>query len=237
MNGYVDEQTNQCVSNCGPGRYGNITLDNQGMIELTQCLDCHPSCFECSSEQECKSCNKGYYLEIQQGKTSGVCKRKQGQFEGQFYVQSKVLNIEARQDGTIDYPFNSIMAALKNAYQTGISYQEATIELLLFSNQTHSIIKNDEILYTLQKIDNSQSVKIIIDTVDSIPTKVYYKLRNKFKFKVSAGLIIRNIEFDATDSIFDPKESNIYFAQQDIKIMNACNLQQIHAVNHQKQFL
>ncbi|CDW84966.1 UNKNOWN [Stylonychia lemnae] len=57
--------------------------------------------------------------------------------------------------------------------------------------------------------DVSQSTKIIIDTLDSVPTKVYFKLRDKFSFLVGAGLSISNIEFDATDSILDVREAAV----------------------------
>ncbi|CDW74218.1 UNKNOWN [Stylonychia lemnae] len=209
LNGYVDPKTNICVSNCGLGRYGNLTFGYKGMIEKTECLDCGSACFECSLEKECKSCMKGYYLILTEGKNTGTCFEKQGQLDHVIYVQSKDESGEVFQDGTFNYPFNSILYALSKAYKIGSSYESATIRIILFSNQTHSMVRYNSNLEEFEISDISQSTKIIIDTLDSVPTKVYFKLRDKFSFFVGAGLSINNIEFDAIDSILDVREGNI----------------------------
>ncbi|CDW78173.1 UNKNOWN [Stylonychia lemnae] len=215
LNGYVDPGTGKCVTNCGIGRYGNVTFGYKGMIESTECLDCDSSCFECKSQVECKSCKKGYFLNLTEGKNTGACQLKQGQFESVLYVQSKDEREVVFQDGSKDYPFNSIVDALTKAYKIGSPYRSATIQIILFSNQTHSMQRYNSNLQLFDSIDISQSIKIIIDTVDQVPTKVYYKLRDKFTFLVGAGLTIRNIEFDATDSILDQREGNIDLALLD----------------------
>jgi len=57
-----------------------------------------------------------------------------------------------------------------------------------------------EIPYVPLNFDDSQTTKIII-TADTTPVTVYYKHRDKFQFKVGAGLTIQKITFEALDSI------------------------------------
>ena len=57
-----------------------------------------------------------------------------------------------------------------------------------------------KILIPPNKDPYSQTTSIVIDTVGSVKVNVFYKLRDTFTFKVGAGLTIRNIAFNATDS-------------------------------------
>ena len=59
----------------------------------------------------------------------------------------------------------------------------------------HGLVRDKTELYMpLYYDDNSQTTSIIIDSFDGI-TKIsmFYKLRDKFNFRVGAGLTIRNI--------------------------------------------
>ncbi|CDW83791.1 UNKNOWN [Stylonychia lemnae] len=86
LGGFVDLQTGECVSSCGVGRYGNVTLGYSGMIEQTLCLDCDSSCYECSSQKtQCLSCKEEFYLDS----LTKTCKQKNGLLETTIYVQSK----------------------------------------------------------------------------------------------------------------------------------------------------
>ncbi|CDW74523.1 UNKNOWN [Stylonychia lemnae] len=207
LGGFVDPITGNCVSNCGIGKYGNITLGFNGMIEQTLCLDCDSTCFECSSKYQCLSCKFGFYLDLK----TQTCKQKSGQLETTIYVKSQEYNNQYNGDGSIEYPFRSIIDALTNSYELGSPYESATITILLFSNQNHSMLRYDtkQRLF-VNKDKNAQSTKIIIDTVDHVSVKVYYKMRDKFQFLVGAGLTIRNIEFDADKNFANlPIKKNI----------------------------
>ncbi|CDW82514.1 UNKNOWN [Stylonychia lemnae] len=203
LGGFVNLITGNCVSNCGIGKFGNITLGFNGMIEQTLCLDCDSTCFECSSKYQCLSCKRGFYLDLQ----TKTCKQKMGQLETTIYVKSMEYNSQYNADGSREYPFGSIIDALTNSYEIGSPFESATVTILLFSDQDHSMLRYDtnQGLF-VNKDKNAQSTKIIIDTVNSVSVKVYYKMRDKFQFQVGAGLTIRNIQFDAVDSILDIRD-------------------------------
>ncbi|CDW83215.1 UNKNOWN [Stylonychia lemnae] len=168
LDGYVNQLTGTCVTNCGIGRYGNTSFNNKGMIETTLCQDCNSSCYECASKNECKSCKRGYYLKFIDGGNTGSCLLKQGQFERTIYVQTREkLETEAIIDGSIYQPYHSLQDALTAAYILGSPYESATITILLFSNQSHSMIRYQPNLGIFKNFDkNSQTTKIIIDTID-----------------------------------------------------------------------
>ncbi|CDW74168.1 UNKNOWN [Stylonychia lemnae] len=142
LDGYVDSKTGQCVTNCGIGRYGSTSFNYKSMIDTSQCLDCDSSCYECSSQFECKSCKKGYFLNLIDGKNTGTCLLKEGQFESTIYVQTRYkLDTAGIIDGSIVNPYLSLQDALTAAYILGSPYESATITILLFSNQSHSMIR------------------------------------------------------------------------------------------------
>ncbi|CDW87963.1 UNKNOWN [Stylonychia lemnae] len=197
FDGYYDSFLQSCVNKCSSGKYGQ----------------CDINCLECSSETECTTCKQDYYLSVtNQNKRTGQCLKKAGQFAGNLHVQSifSELQEEIIEDGSVDYPFRSLITAINRAYELGAPFEQATITILLFSNQTHSMMRYDTKLRLNEQIDrNSQSTKIIIDSIDQVPVLVNYKLRDKYHFNVGGGLTIRNIEFDAIDSILDEREGNI----------------------------
>ncbi len=56
--------------------------------------------------------------------------------------------------------------------------------------------------YMPQFIDDwSQTTSITINTDDGSQAYIFYKMRDKWVFKVGGGLTMYNLVFDATDSI------------------------------------
>ncbi|CDW74982.1 UNKNOWN [Stylonychia lemnae] len=90
------------------------------------------------------------------------------------------------------------------AYEIGAPFQNAEITIKLFPGKTHQIERFDSNIYLPRYYDQiSNSIKITIDSLDGQTVKVLHKMRDQFKMLVGGGLTIRNIEFDATDSIID----------------------------------
>ena len=56
---------------------------------------------------------------------------------------------------------------------------------------------------------NSQTTKIIITSSGTTQVTVNYKLRDKWRFKVGGGLTIKNIIFDAIDSLIIYDSSSV----------------------------
>jgi hypothetical protein len=42
-----DDGIGNCVTNCGPGKYGKLVLTSEGVVDLAVCDTCHISCREC----------------------------------------------------------------------------------------------------------------------------------------------------------------------------------------------
>ncbi|CDW90246.1 UNKNOWN [Stylonychia lemnae] len=177
--GYVDEATSKCTANCGIGKYGQIIFDPRGLIKTSSCETCDDICFECSSKSECLSCKKGFYLYTGSSlKQTGQCLQKSGYLELVLYVDS--VSDQYSEDlltgMTLDDPFLSLQSAFAKAYEYGAPFESALIKILL------------------------------IDSTNGYQVQVFYRLRDQFKFLVGAGLEIRNIAFNAFDSIFDPRQ-------------------------------
>jgi hypothetical protein len=62
--GYVDPLTQECVTNCGVGRYGHAEFTWRGTVSFSTCYTCDSSCYECvnGGANFCKTCPKGYYI-------------------------------------------------------------------------------------------------------------------------------------------------------------------------------
>ncbi|CDW89500.1 UNKNOWN [Stylonychia lemnae] len=220
LNGYFDPLKNKCISNCGVGRYGQVTFNQRGMIDSSVCNECDNNCFECATQHECISCKKGFYLSTGSNqKTTGICILKSGTSELVLYVDS-VIGMKTTDQITglnLDDPFYSIQSAIIKAYEYGSEYENAIVNIMLIPGKVHSMLRYDEKIILPQKYDqNSQSTKIIIDTLDGTQVKVLYKLRDKYTFLVGGGLELRNIVFDATDSILDPR-----FTSLDTSLLNS----------------
>ena len=63
-------------------------------------------------------------------------------------------------------------------------------------------MKRGRIIYKpMNQDNNAQTTSLIIDSFDSATkVSVYYKLRDKWTFKVGAGLTVKNVIFDGIDS-------------------------------------
>ncbi|CDW80471.1 UNKNOWN [Stylonychia lemnae] len=208
--GYVDKITGRCTAHCGLGRYGKMQFDSRGLIEASSCETCDEMCFECASQGECLSCKKGFYLYTGSSqKSTGICLQKSGSLDLTIYVDSTndYYSEENLTGYTIDDAFLSLQSAFIKAYEYGAPFESAEITILLIAGKTHSMIRYDNNHLLPNAYDqNSQSTKIIIDSTDGSLVTVLYKLRDQFKFVVGAGLEIRNIGFNAFDSIFDSRQ-------------------------------
>jgi hypothetical protein len=87
--------------------------------------------------------------------------------------------------------------ALTRAYELGAPYVSSTVRILVMkpSGSEYHVLrpyKPAEFPYIPSAYDDSQSTKIIIEpnTGAGVQT-IYYKHRDKFQFKVGAGLTIR----------------------------------------------
>ncbi|CDW85618.1 UNKNOWN [Stylonychia lemnae] len=208
--GYVDKTTGKCTAHCGLGRYGKMQFDSRGLIEASSCEICDDMCFECASQGECLSCKKGFYLYTGSSlKSTGKCLQKSGFLNLTLFVDStnQQYSEEDLTGQTISDPFLSLQSAFIKAYEYGAPFESAEIKILLISGKTHSMIRYDNNHLLPKAYDqNSQSTKIIIDTTSGSQVTVLYKMRDQFKFLVGGGLEIRNIAFNAFDSIFDPRQ-------------------------------
>ncbi|CDW87732.1 UNKNOWN [Stylonychia lemnae] len=236
LNGFVDPLTNKCTENCGIGRYGYTAFNDRGMIDASVCKDCDDNCFECATQKQCISCKKGYYLSTESNYvTTGKCLKKSGTSNITIYVDSD--SVKKSTDETtglsLNDPFYSIQSAITKAYEYGASYENAIVNIILVPGKFHSMLRYDDAVNLPRAYDqNSQSTIIKIDTMDGTQVKVLYKLRDKFNFLVGGGLEIRNIVFDATDSILDSRftslnishlSSNEYTCLKD-PLINCCSI-------------
>ncbi|CDW88780.1 UNKNOWN [Stylonychia lemnae] len=115
--GFVDPLTNQCTSNCGLGRYGEVSFNRRGFIETSKCSQCDDNCFECASQTECISCKKGFYLQADStSKTTGLCIQKQGSREITIYVDSALgkFTLDQTTGLTLDDPIFSLQSAISH---------------------------------------------------------------------------------------------------------------------------
>ncbi|CDW83832.1 UNKNOWN [Stylonychia lemnae] len=211
--GFFDSLENKCTENCGIGRYGQAIYNDRGMIETSVCNTCDDNCFECASQSQCISCKKGYYLKTETNQvTTGQCAKKSGNGEITLYVDSSYFlkTTEETTGMTLDDPFYSLQSAIIKANELGAAYDSAIVNILLVSQKVHSMLRYDENIILPKAYDqNSQSTVIKIDSIDGTQVKVLYKLRDKYNFLVGGGLEIRNIAFDATDSILDSRFTSL----------------------------
>ncbi|CDW77598.1 UNKNOWN [Stylonychia lemnae] len=234
--GFFDYLENKCTTNCGIGRYGEVIFNERGMIETSVCSTCDDNCFECATQFQCISCKKGYYLKTETNQvTRGQCLKKSGTANMTIYVDS-VSGMKSTDQTTglsLNDPFYSIQSAITKAYEYGASYENAIVNIMLAPGKSHAMLRYNDIVILPRAYDqNSQSTMIKIDTIDGTQVKVLYKLRDKFNFLVGGGLEIRNVVFDATDSIIDSRftnfnisllSSNEYACLKD-PLNNCCNI-------------
>lgn len=65
-------------------------------------------------------------------------------------------------------------------------------------------------------------MSIIIDTENSVKVRLLYKLRDKWNFRVGGGLTVRNIYFDAVDSLITPETDTTLCLQNNLQ--NCCSV-------------
>ncbi|CDW82201.1 UNKNOWN [Stylonychia lemnae] len=196
----------------------NFTFDTQksqlvhrGLIESSICSICSDNCFECASQAECISCKKGFYLYTGSSqKTTGQCVQKSGNSDIILYVDSAPdkLTLDQTTGLSLQDPFYSLQSAIVKAYEYGAKYLQAIIHIILIPGKVHSMMRYADDLIIPQAFDQySQSTVIKIDSLDGTQVKILYKLRDKFNFLIGGGLEIRNVVFDATDSILDSRQT------------------------------
>ncbi|CDW75109.1 UNKNOWN [Stylonychia lemnae] len=183
------------------------------MIDSSVCNPCDDNCFECATQHECISCKKGFFLSTDSNqKTTGKCLLKSGTAEFTLYVDSIYGRHTTNETTgmTLDDPFYSLQSAITKAYEYGAMYEKSIINIKLVSGKIHSMLRYDDNILLPRAYDqNSQATAIKIDTIDKTQVKVLYKLRDKYTFFVGGGLEIRNIAFDAIDSIIDTRYTNL----------------------------
>jgi hypothetical protein len=85
-------------------------------------------------------------------------------------------------------------------------FQVAEMTIVLSTAGNHYMLRNSRNFYQQYRTDTwSQNVKLTVKS-DTAGTQavVYYKLRDKFQFLVSAGLTLEDIKFEAADSVMTP---------------------------------
>lgn len=96
------------------------------------------------------------------------------------------------------------MDAITRAYEICAPYTDCTVTISLFSG-THNMLRTLYGYYLPSKSDkNHQTTKLIINTENGLPVTINYKLADKYRFLVGAGLTFQNIYFDAIDSTIHP---------------------------------
>ncbi|CDW82099.1 UNKNOWN [Stylonychia lemnae] len=111
--------------------------------------------------------------------------------------------------GSYERGIKSLPDAISRAYEIGGIYTSSKIKIILKSKPdlNHAILRQVSDFYMPSLYDQySQSTQITIDTEDGLPQQVFYKMRDKWRFKVGGGLELRNLIFDAIDSQLTPKE-------------------------------
>ncbi|CDW71354.1 UNKNOWN [Stylonychia lemnae] len=168
-----------------------------------------------SKATECKSCKKGYYLQLTNRKLQvGSCVLKTNSFLQQSIYVGTAIDFQQQSidntQGTYNAPFSSLVDAIEKAYELGAPYTSAEITILLrlgiYSLSPHAMVRYYPVdHYMPWNLDQfSQTTKIIIrPDLPGVTAKILYKLRDTFRFLVGGGLTIQNLRFDAIDSTID----------------------------------
>ncbi|CDW87527.1 UNKNOWN [Stylonychia lemnae] len=229
--GYVDQD--KCIHNCQAGKYGVAIYNFRARIQSSNCAVCDSSCYECGgpSATQCKSCPKGYYLQLTSRSTQmGTCVLKQQGFaQYTIYVNPVTQQNTKSSDliqGTQADSFNSIQDAINYAYEIGANITSAEVTILL-KDGLHAMVRYKPVdKYMPLKLDKySASTEMILKPVSITTLSVYYKLRDSFSFNVGASLTIQNIKFDAIDSSVDLVSdlSSSYYCSQNT-LINCCSV-------------
>eukprot|EP00347_Sterkiella_histriomuscorum_P013547 403364296 len=225
-------------------RYGETIYSMRGMVESSTCIDCDSSCFECagSGQNQCLSCNSGYYLHKDDRSISyGSCVLKENQQNFTIYVKSvkeyQVDNPPSEISGSQDYPLYSIQDALLLAEELGAPYLECHIDILLINTYflPHFMLKQYPFqeYQSLMRDQYSQTTRInIMPDKENQFVIINYKLRDAFKFKVGPGFSLKWIQFDAVDSLIDEKDDFPLFNCSSDYTSNCCYIIQNNMIGY-----
>ena len=137
-------------------------------------------------------------------KSYGTCVLKSGSSTGTIlYVSSSPINPITLQSitGSSSNSFNYLEDAVMKAYEIGAPFLSATITIVIKDVGPHFMKRGRGIYKPMNQDFNAQSTSLVIDSFDSATkVTVYYKLRDKWTFKVGAGLTVKNVIFDGIDS-------------------------------------
>lgn len=135
----------------------------------------------------------------------GSCLSKSGSNSYSLYVIAGTNSNSIQSiDGSSGNPYDNIYDALTRAMELCASYLSCTVTIYLEST-THGFVRTYYGFYLPSRSDrNQQTTKIILDKWGAARPVVNYKMRDKFRFLVGGGLEIRNIIFNAIDSVLVP---------------------------------
>ena len=106
--------------------------------------------------------------------------------------------------GTTTNRFDNLYDAIKRAYELGAPYTSATITIKL-EDGTHGMLRSTYGMYNPQYTDKfRQTTTLVITSETGSVVTVNYKMADKFRFFVGAGLTISNIIFNGIDSLILP---------------------------------
>lgn len=205
----------KCIVSCPRGKWGYARYNVRGDVDQSNCDVCNSNCYTCRgpNSDECTSCKSGYYLNFYGQKTYGTCNPKSGTSSYTVYVNNFVnpntkysSGQEQTITGTVGDSFGTIMDAMTKAYEWSAPYAQADITIVLKSG-SHSMLRTEYNYYMPYANDDwSQHIKLTIQSeAPGTPVTVFYKMRDKFQFKVGRGLTIKDVIFEGLDSIVDPK--------------------------------
>ena len=99
------------------------------------------------------------------------------------------------------------MDAITKAYELGAPYHWATITIKMGTDAVnpHALLRSTNWGYYKPHYSDeyAQTTKLIIESESGNLVTINHKLGDKFKFKVGAGLTLRNLKFDAIDSVIN----------------------------------
>eukprot|EP00347_Sterkiella_histriomuscorum_P011673 403371551 len=214
VNGYIFNETGECLSKCPTGYYGVSIYSRRAMLEQSFCEKCNSSCEECFDSQYCKLCPIGQYLErLSFDKSYGNCQVKlQQNYTGVLYVTNIDISADVQTlDGSLSKPFGDMDDAITRAYE--LASQQSYTDITIYLQNTSDYGLNHYLLRTARDFyqpllfeRDSQSLKLIIKpdplTVEEgQKITIFNKRRDKFQLRVGRGLTLENIIIDSLDSV------------------------------------
>ncbi len=143
---YADS-TGKCVTNCGPGKYGQADMfTTNGEPRVSKCYNCIAPCTQCigGANNQCTACSAGFYLSVVGSSpvTYGSCVSKLGSSTSlEVFVRSfsgwttwPIPQATLQTYGTLGSPFLSLVDGLAKAYELGAQYTSATVTIWLLGS-------------------------------------------------------------------------------------------------------